>query len=771
MLLGLALGLPATSRDLTAGGGAPFAHSSTDASTTAVKTLWAAGLTEGGITSSIRLAAAASNVRIAVSTASDLSTPVYSEAVNSAGELARATIAGLAPDTDYHYAVVIGTTLYTHKKGRFRTLPSGAASGSPTSFKFTLGSCWDGLITADLVAAIAAHDPLFHLNMGDSPYLDTGAMPTDRAGRDAAMDARIADDGLALYLNHPVYYQWSDHDSFGDGATGVSVGATARNLAVAWFRDWFPQPLASAVVTDHVGYEFNVGRVRFLIPDCRSDATAPGAADNSSKTRLGAAQKTWLKARLADVAANNRAVILYTEVPWISSSDNDTWFGYGTERAELANHMKAEALEGRVMIVAGDAHMVAVDSGANADYASGGGMDIPVFHAAPMGRGNSTKGGPYNLGVFAGDNNQYGLVEIIDDGGEYVHVVLKAYTDAGTLLVQHAFSLNLTGGGVDATPAAFTFTDVTNADTSTDYVSTVTPTGFVGLANVTVSGSGSWRRAGTADLYTATKGYIEAGQGIDFRVPSSGSASTVTSGTLTVNGVSDTFTVTTAAAPGSGPAVVQRDVWMAPFDTSPNHPKNTVTLSFPAPATAGNIIFITAGSDKNMLGGRTPTSGYAEIAFATTAEVNVAGYWKVATGGENSFTLSWSGTATIPHVAFWEISGATTLDVWDLENQGAALGKTVTLSAGPTTAANALALAVFVNDSQLASSTGVDMATFSWSNGFTQVGHNRDVANNSGIPLVVMAEKLLSSIQTVTTTAAYTSGPDEGTMGFLAVFK
>jgi hypothetical protein len=63
-----------------------------------------------------------------------------------------------------------------------------------------------------------------------------------------------------------------------------------------------------------------------------------------------------------------------------------------------------------------DAHMVAIDDGTHNRGATGAG-GFPIFHAAPLDRSNSHKGGNnYSHGVFDNHSGQYGLVEIIDDG-------------------------------------------------------------------------------------------------------------------------------------------------------------------------------------------------------------------------------------------------------------------------------------------------------------------------------------------------------------------
>lgn len=120
-----------------------------------------------------------------------------------------------------------------------------------------------------------------------------------------------------------------------------------------------------------------------------------------------------------------------------------------------------------------------------------------------------------------------------------------------------ALSTTLTIGGVtgtfsvttvaqDTTPNQFYFTDVTDATTSTVYTSNaVTISGINSAATVTITG-GTYSINGGA--YTSNAGTANNGDSITVRHTSSGSNSTATNTTLTVGGVSDTYTTTTVAA-------------------------------------------------------------------------------------------------------------------------------------------------------------------------------------------------------------------------------
>ena len=134
---------------------------------------------------------------------------------------------------------------------------------------------------------------------------------------------------------------------------------------------------------------------------------------------LGPVQLEWLKDELSR-AADAPLVIWVNTVPWVASpgSGSDNWGSYAREREEFANHIDALGLTGRLLMLSGDAHMVAIDDGTHSNYATGSGRGrrgFAVMHAAPLDRRTSEKGGPYSHGVSR-ERGQFGLVDVTDDG-------------------------------------------------------------------------------------------------------------------------------------------------------------------------------------------------------------------------------------------------------------------------------------------------------------------------------------------------------------------
>ena len=144
---------------------------------------------------------------------------------------------------------------------------------------------------------------------------------------------------------------------------------------------------------------------------------------------LGAQQLEWLEAELAD--ADRYGLLVWANAdPWVGRPDpaNDTWAGFADERRVVADMIERLRVD-NLLMVSGDAHMLAWDDGTHTDYATGGGAAFPLFHAAALDRKASIKGGPYT-GPVIGGGGQFGTVRVRDDGREVeVTVVGRNYLD------------------------------------------------------------------------------------------------------------------------------------------------------------------------------------------------------------------------------------------------------------------------------------------------------------------------------------------------------
>ncbi len=428
-----------------------------------VSWVWSGGVTatSGTVRAELAPGADPTGARLVVATDADLGEQVATVAGRDAGAVAGTgeasrvasfAVDGLEPDTTYHYAVEVAGTLDRVRAGRFHTFPQGAAS-----FRVAVGTCARMGSNGAVFDTIAAADPLLYLIGGDFFYADIGTNDRD-AFRSAYRTTLSGPAQSALYRSVPVAYTWDDHDS---GPNDADATSGARPAAQVVYRELVPHyELAVEGSQQPIHQAFTVGRVRFVLLDTRSARSPKDDPDGPAKTMLGAGQLAWLEEELTTAAATHPLVVLVTSVPWIgeATSGGDDWSGYSAERQTVADIISAAGLGDRLLMVAGDAHMVAIDDGTHSDYTSGSGEDtstggedgtdtgdgvgggFPVFHAGALDRAGSEKGGPYSEGAVPGAGH-YGLIDVDDDGGDEITVRLRGLDWEDRELVAYTFSV------------------------------------------------------------------------------------------------------------------------------------------------------------------------------------------------------------------------------------------------------------------------------------------------------------------------------------------
>ena len=148
---------------------------------------------------------------------------------------------------------------------------------------------------------------------------------------------------------------------------------------------------------------------------------------------LGAEQLAWFLDELVEASQTHALVLWGNPTPWVSDGGTDDWSAFADERRRIADVIAAHKIDNLVM-VSGDAHMVAIDDGTNTDYSTNGGGGFPLLHAGALDRPGSEKGGPYSHGAFAG-SGQYGRLQIHDSGGPTIQVDLSGHTWDGSELL------------------------------------------------------------------------------------------------------------------------------------------------------------------------------------------------------------------------------------------------------------------------------------------------------------------------------------------------
>lgn len=204
---------------------------------------------------------------------------------------------------------------------------------------------------------------------------------------------------------------------------------------------------------------------------------------------------------------------------------------------------------------------------------------------------------------------------------------------------------------VDATPDSFVFNDQPNVAVSTVVPSnTITVAGIAVPVAISVTGG---EYAIDAGVFTAATGTISNGQTVTVQQTSSAAFSTATDATLTIGGVSDTFTVTTLAADTTPDAFSFTDVVAAPLNSLQT--SNAITVAgITAPAAisvadgeysiAGGAFTSAAGTINN---GQTVAVRHTSSAINSTDTITTLTIGGVA-GTFTSITVAAAGNPPLP---------------------------------------------------------------------------------------------------------------------------
>ena len=369
----------------------------------------------------VHLHNAAGSVNLRYGTDPALATYATANAASGSNNNVLFSLSGLQANTQYYYVVEISSVVYTDRAGRFRTHPSA-------SFSFAVAGDLDTGIGTRVTRTIDALDPLFFLFLGDQHYenINTNDIALFRAAYETA---RLVPRTFELFQHRQVEYVWDDHDYCGDNTDSTATGKPAAQDSYRENAAHYTLP-AGDPGQFPIYHSFVVGRVRFVVSDLRSERTPNGAADNASKSMMGATQKQWFKDELIAARDANQLVIWVCSVPWVTTvaDPSDSWQGFKTERFELADFMQVNGIR-NVLRLSADSHMIALDDGSNDLFTSDGkGNRHVTVHAAPLNQSNSSEGGPFSHGEFALNPNQFVLVTVTDAGGASLSVSISGRT-------------------------------------------------------------------------------------------------------------------------------------------------------------------------------------------------------------------------------------------------------------------------------------------------------------------------------------------------------
>lgn len=410
---------------------------------------WAGAITHNQVTVSYGLANIAS-ARLAVSTSVGMGSPVYSSAVApDASGVVKLTRASLSADTTYYYGIEADGTLIADGRGSVTTDPTPGTTGS---FSIAFGSCQQTGSNAETFQVIAERVGPYgkarrFIHEGDIHYRDFGA-GTQAADVVGQWKSSLGTPRMRTLLSTiPTTYSWDNHDWAGPDSNAT---APAGPLLAAAYRQFVPHyPLATAGTTA-IHQSFVINRVRVIILDTRSQRSDRTLAESSSKTMLGAEQKTWLKSELLQPEPLK---ILVSGIYWRRDATNgDRWGSYQTEWAEIRDWAAANAGGiGKVLVISGDRHALYADDGSGA--AGTGGTYWPNVSGAAFDQGSSQDFEPWSHGYYyvTGNLKAFGWLDITDSGAG----ITVAYSGITALDAVTRVSMTVEVPAAAALPARF----------------------------------------------------------------------------------------------------------------------------------------------------------------------------------------------------------------------------------------------------------------------------------------------------------------------------
>jgi PhoD-like phosphatase len=355
-----------------------------------------------------------------VATAPDLERPVLivwpavKRLPHPYGAIRHYDVEGLVPGTTYYFGLAQSNGTATsaeaaasesgepHKLlGSVTTFP---APDAHAEVHVGFGSCqrWTHRTDAfsrltEVVPQASNHTAVLMLHLGDLHYGDIAVDDVQRF-KDA-MTAVVTSPGAAkLFSSMHVSYMYDDHDYAGNNG---DASALSRNAAMTNYKNMVPvlarnstHPSEKQLINYHA---FSVASVRFIITDLRSEA------NKGAGVVMGPDQLKWFFSEL--VQAPRYSVVVWASTrPWIgkNSTKKDYWGAFPEQRAQIANFIAEHGIK-NLILIAGDAHMLAADDGTNSDYSREGlpPAGFPVLQSAPFANYGSAKGGPFSEGCFA----------------------------------------------------------------------------------------------------------------------------------------------------------------------------------------------------------------------------------------------------------------------------------------------------------------------------------------------------------------------------------
>lgn len=370
----------------------------------------------------VRAKTTGASVRLVVSTSPSLSNPAfYGPAVPTSDGIVSITATSLTPDTSYTFAMEIDGVTDTDTIGSFRTHP---VLGEPADFTIAAFSC-AGLnpstqgVAGTLVPNRISNSPAFlnvlHRNplqlihMGDIAYYDPGS-GVYVADASVATYRRMIDDVFLqphqheLYRNVATQYAVDDHD-------GGPNNHDSQFLFIGNARQVYRErvPHYDLTVPDSNFQTWQIARCQFFLLDSRNHRNPNTTPQSTDKTMLGAGQRDAIRNTLENSPA--KVAVFLSPSAWFNPAGDDGWESFTHEQQWLIDTIAQTGWTGRVVMVCGDIHALALDTGGN----SPGG--IPLLQAASMDSSSGSAQSQFDTGPSLPGRYQYGTIRVNDQGG------------------------------------------------------------------------------------------------------------------------------------------------------------------------------------------------------------------------------------------------------------------------------------------------------------------------------------------------------------------
>jgi alkaline phosphatase D len=386
--------------------------------------IWSGALTSNSIKVNAKMSNQSSTIRLVAATDSLFTSPVYSifyRVDSTTNYMVSMDLDGLSPQTKYFYAVESGGIIDSSSDdiGSFTTFANG-----PFSYSFVLGSCSNSS-DHKVYDVMKSMSPSFYLNMGDLHYDNPNSSTNINVHRlpyevSVLSHARVA----GLLKKVPIAYMWDDHDFCGNGSDSSFSGKANARIA---YHEYVPHyPLAFGTGASYpISQSFTIGRIHFIMTDLRS-------VRNSDFLLGTPEQRAWFESECIYARDNHLIVAWVSTDSWSGASPWDNWGSFAPERTEISDFLFNNQIE-NLFILSGDAHMLAIDNGSNADYTTtlSSPYRYPIFQAAALNQNGSYKGGTYSEGGYFPNPlytfGQFGLVNVNDSGGDSICISFKGY--------------------------------------------------------------------------------------------------------------------------------------------------------------------------------------------------------------------------------------------------------------------------------------------------------------------------------------------------------